>query len=145
MFKKSDVKSFIKSLTDSTENVRENIVKGLEKGEYIIYESSQTMIPYDSGDAFESWFSEIDNQPKEITLTVGYDKEGRLADYLPLVHETPPETFADPNMIYSPEGWKMINDKPFAHDPQIHFLLKGMEQNWDTIRTEYLKVNFDKE
>lgn len=155
VFKKSDTNSFIKQLQSSVKRVEENLIKGLQEAEYVINLDSQSMIPYDSGEAYESWFSRIENNPNELSLKVGYDEGGALP-YLAIIHEVGPldggygrKAWEDRGVDYTEEGFKItaINGqsvgKPEAlHQPQTLFLKKALESNWKSIRDNNLKVNF---
>lgn len=147
MFKGNMVKSFTEQLTKPLENVKVELKKQLQEAEFVINESSQQMIPYDSGDAYESWFSKIEQEPDEMILTVGYDEQGQL-DYLKLIHEVGPieggyGKFAlAPDVDYTPQGFKLDNDSPSPnHYPQTKFLEKAMTQNWASIKQK-LEVKF---
>lgn len=157
IFGKNNIKKFQKSLLQGLDKVKDNIVVGLEKAEYMINLDSQSMIPYDSGEAYESWFSRIEVEKNQIKLVVGYDEQGRLADYLPLIHEYIPveegygsKAWEDRGVKYTDEGFKLTGiggasiGKPSPmHQPQILFLRKAMEQNWQEVSTQIIKVSFD--
>ena len=149
MFDDKDITVLIDTLTASVQNTKKNVIEGLKEGEWMINADSQRMIPYDSGDAYESWFSNVKVEGNEVVLTVGYDETGRFSDYLPLIHEVAPIAGgygrkADANQSYTSEGFKLITDKPIDHEPQTKFLEKAINQNWPIIRDQKIKLDFSK-
>lgn len=150
MFDSSEIEGWLLQLKGQVENTKENVKKGLQEGEFLINKDSQKMIPYDSGNAYETWFSNIKEDGDEIVLTIGYDEQGRFMDYLPLIHEISPIAgdygrYADPKQQYTQEGFKLITDKPMEHEPQTKFLEKAIMDNWSTIRDDKIKIKFNKD
>lgn len=147
MFKSSDLKRFKLELEKSLDQVVTGVMEQLDEAEKIIKADSQRWIPYDTGAAYNSYFTRIEQGDDYVKLIVGYDEAGQLPN-LPLIHELGPIEGGygwmaqAPDINYTPEGFKEDNNSPEAgHYPQSKFLEKAMTQNWGRIKQE-LEVKF---
>lgn len=137
MFSKSNVATFVAQLEAGLDNVKENVKKDMAELQPQIEDDAKRMIPYDTGAATDSYYSRIVEEGTDIVLYAGFDEQGALSHYLPLIHELSPlegdygyRDFFVAKSEYRPD-----------HDPQIKFLEKAVVQNWWTFRDK-IKVSF---
>jgi len=137
MFKDTNVATFITELEAGLNNVKENVKKDLLAAEPKIQDDALRMIPYDTGASADSYYSEITEDNGDIVMLVGFDREGRLRDYLPMIHELVPAEW-DPsfNDFYTPKDFYRAD-----HQPQIGFLRKSLWNNWNELQGK-LKVKY---
>lgn len=85
---KSTVKQWAKELNVFANEIESALPLAIREGLFPIYETSQMLVPVDTGDLKESGFIDVDRSPRgrSITGVVGYGDNG-FPHYALLVHE----------------------------------------------------------
>ena len=111
-------KQFFDMLHASLDAARDHVVERVKDSMSIVENTSQSYVPIKTGATRDSWFADITIEKNTITGVFGYDKQGKLSHYVPLIHAG-----------YWPDGTEINFRTDFQGTPRREFLKLGYLQN----------------
>lgn len=116
-----NLKVFEKQLKSQLNAVEDNLYEQATKALDLVEETSQRLVPIDTGRTHQSFFRYVEIDGDTMKLVAGYDEKGELK-YVPFIHENPA------GLVWQREG------------AESQFLQKGFLNNEEEI-FKILKVD----